>query len=92
MNILKETETLIIKDRYNFDTLKIKKQAFPETKSEETLSNYIHENDLKTLKTEFPDKWNISNKKLAYPYECFDRVDDNQKTVDLSRKETASVK
>ena len=27
------------------------------------------EHDLKTLKTEFPDKWKYLTKKLAYPYE-----------------------
>ena len=29
--------------------------------------NYMRENDLKILKTEFPDKWKYLTKKLAYP-------------------------
>ena len=36
---------------------------------EEALLDYIGENDLKVLKTGFPDKWNFLTKKLAYPYE-----------------------
>ena len=40
------------------------------------------ENDLKILKTGFPDKWKYSTKKLAYPYEYFISINDYQKPVD----------
>ena len=45
------------------------------------------ENDPKILKTEFPDKWKSLTKKLAYPYECFDSIDDYQKPIDKLDKE-----
>ena len=32
---------------------------------EEALLNYMRENDLKTLKTEFPDKWKFLTKKIS---------------------------
>ena len=37
------------------------------------------ENDLKILKTEYPDKWKYLTKNLAYPYEYFNSIDDYQK-------------
>ena len=40
------------------------------------------ENDHKNLKTGFPDKWKLSTKKLAYPYEYFNSIKDYQKPVD----------
>ena len=36
----------------------------------------------KFQKTEFPDKWKILTEKLAYPYECFNSIDDYQKPND----------
>ena len=45
------------------------------------------ENDLKILKRGFPDKWNYLTKKLAYPYEYFNSIDDYQKAVDNLKKE-----
>ena len=45
------------------------------------------ENDLNTLKTGFPDKWNYLTKKLAYQYEYFNSIDDHQKPVDILKKE-----
>ena len=45
------------------------------------------ENDLKILKTGFPDKWKYFTKKLAYPYEYFNCIDDYQKPVDNLKKE-----
>ena len=45
------------------------------------------ENDLKLLKTGFPDKWKYLTKKLAYPYEYFNSIDDYQKPVDNLKKE-----
>ena len=44
-------------------------------------------NDLKILKTGFPDKWKSLTKKLAYPYEYFNSIDDYQKPVDNLKKE-----
>ena len=45
------------------------------------------ENDLKLLKTGFPDKWKYLTEKLAYPYEYFNSIDDYQKPVDNLKKE-----
>ena len=49
---------------------------------EETLLNYFGEHDLKILKTEFPDKWKYLTKKLAYPFEYFNSIEDYKKPVD----------
>ena len=54
---------------------------------EEVLVNYMGENNLKILKTGFPDKWKYFPKKLAYTYECFNNIDDYQKPVDNLKKE-----
>ena len=45
------------------------------------------ENDLKILKTGFPDKWRYLSKKIAYPYEFFNSIDDYKKPVDNFKKE-----
>ena len=45
------------------------------------------ENNLKCLKTEFPDKWKYLTIKLAYPYEFFNSIDDYQQSVDNLKKE-----
>ena len=45
------------------------------------------ENDLKILKTGFPDKWNYLTKKLVYPYELFNSIEDYQKPVNNLKKE-----
>ena len=45
------------------------------------------ENDLKILKIGFPDKWKYLTKKLAYPYEYFNSIDDYQKPVNNLKKE-----
>ena len=45
------------------------------------------ENDLKILKTGFPDKWKYLYKKLAYPYEFFNCIEDYKKSVDNLTKE-----
>ena len=39
------------------------------------------------MKTEFPENWKKVTKKLAYPYEYFNSLDDYQKPVDKLRKE-----
>ena len=54
---------------------------------EEALLDYMGENDFKNLKEEFPDnKWKYLTKKLAYPYEYFNSLDDYQKPVDNLKK------
>ena len=47
----------------------------------------LDEDDFKILKKEFPDKWRYLNKKLAYPYEYFNNIDDYKKPVDNLKKE-----
>ena len=54
---------------------------------EEALLDYMGENDLKILKTGFPDKWKFLTKKLAYLYEYFKSIDDYQKPVDNLKTE-----
>ena len=65
------------------------KKEYPDkiNELEEALLNYICENDLKILKTGFPDKWKYLTKKLAYPYEYFNSIEDYQKPVDNLKKE-----
>ena len=41
----------------------------------------LDEDDFKILKKDFPDKWQYLNKKLAYPYEYFNSIDDYKKPV-----------
>ena len=69
-------------------SIKDLKKDYPNeiNKLEEALLNYMGENDLKTLKTGFPDKWKYLTKKLAYPYEHFNSIDDYQKPVDNLEK------
>ena len=47
----------------------------------DSLVKSLHEDDFKILKKEFPDKWQYLNKKLAYPYEYFNSIDDYKKPV-----------
>ena len=54
---------------------------------EEVLFDNMGENDPKSLKTGFPDKWKVLTKNLAYPYESFNSIDDYQKCVDNLWKE-----
>ena len=44
--------------------------------------------DFKILRKEFPDKWQCLNKKLAYPYQYFNNIDDYQKPVNSLKKES----
>ena len=70
-------------------TIKNLKKYYPEEIEilEEALLNYMGENDLKILKTGFPDKWKYLTKKLAYAYEYFCSIDDYQKPVNNLKKE-----
>ena len=89
--IVDNDEILIIVDEIVEDdkTIKDLKKDYPdEIKNlEEALLDYMGENDLKILKTGFADKWKYLTKKLAYPYEYFDSIDDYQKPVDNLKKE-----
>ena len=49
--------------------------------------NYIAENDLQFLKSEFADKWKNLTEKLAYPYEYLYCADDYQTPVNGLKKE-----
>ena len=71
MNIVNK----IVEDDRTFEHLK---KGYPNEikNSEEALLDYMGENDRKVLKTGFPDKWNFLTKKLAYPYEYFNSIDD----------------
>ena len=70
-------------------TIKDLKKDYQEEikKLEEALFDYMGENDLKSLKTGFPNKWKFLSKKLAYPYENFNSIDDYQKPVNNLKKE-----
>ena len=70
-------------------TIKVLKKNYPnENKNlEEALLDYMGKIDLKILKTGFSDKWKYLTKKLAYPYEYFNIIDDYQKSVDNLKKE-----
>ena len=57
-----------------------------------TLFKNLDEDDFKILKKEFPDKWQYLNKKLAYPYEYFNSIDDNKKPVDNLKRENFFTK
>ena len=57
------------------------------SESLEKLVKNLDDNDFKTLKKEFPDKWRNLNKKLAYPYEYFNSIDDYKKPVNDLKKE-----
>ena len=50
----------------------------------------LNEDDFKILKKEFPDKWQYLNKKLAYPYQNFNSIDDYKKPVDNLREDFLS--
>ena len=52
----------------------------------DSLVKNLDEDDFKILKKEFPDKWQYLNKKLAYPYEYFNSIDDYRKPVHNLKK------
>ena len=70
-------------------TVKDLKKDYPDkiNELEEALFIYVGENDLEILKTGFPDKWKFLTRKLAYPYEFFNSIEDYQKPVDNLKKE-----
>ena len=83
LNIINELENIIDKTKKNqfISTLK-KKYPVKISKLEEALLEYMGENDLKILKKEFPDNWKYLSKKLAYPYEYFNSIENYNKPVD----------
>ena len=82
LNIIIELENMIDKTKRNKSISDLKKK-YPDkiNELEEAFLDYIGENDLKLLKTEFPDKWRYLTKKLAYPYEYFNSIEDYEKPV-----------
>ena len=57
------------------------------SESLDKLVKNLNEDDFKILKKELPDKWQYLNKKLAYPYELFNSIDDYKKPVHNLKKE-----
>ena len=89
LNIVYEIKVIIKGDKYKKDSIKdLKKDYTEEIKElEEALLNYKGENDFKLLKTEFPEKCKYLTKKLEYPYEYFNSIEDYLKPVDNFKKE-----
>ena len=56
------------------------------SESLDKLVKNLDEGDFKILKKEFPDKFQYLNKKLAYPYEYFNSIDDYKKPADNFKK------
>ena len=40
----------------------------------DSLVKTLNEDDFNILEREFPNNWQLLNKKLAYPYECFLKI------------------
>ena len=57
------------------------------SESLDKLVKNLNEDDFKILKKEFLDKWHYLNKKLAYPYQYFNSIDDYKKPVNDLKKE-----
>ena len=57
------------------------------SESLDKLVKNLNEDDFEILKKEFPDKWQYLNKKLAYPYQYFNSIDDYKKPVNNLKKE-----
>ena len=83
LNIINELENMIDKTKRNKSISELKKK-YPDkiNELEEAFLDYIGENDLELLKTEFPDKWRYLTKKPAHPYEYFNSIEDYNKPVD----------
>ena len=70
------------------------KKVFPGEiiKLEEALLNFIGEKDPKIFKTDLPDnKWKYLTKKIAYPYEFCNILDDYRKPIEDLKKKTSWV-
>ena len=57
------------------------------SESLDKLVKNLDEDDFKILKKEFPDKWQCLIKKLAYPYQYFNSINDYQKPFDKLKEE-----
>ena len=92
LNIINELENIIEEKKRNQSISTLKKR-YPDkiNELEEAFLDYIGENDPKILKTEFPDKWRSLTKKLAYPYEYFNSIEDYNKLVDNLEKKISLV-
>ena len=55
-------------------------------KIEEAFFNKMGENNVKISKIELPDKWKYLTKKLAYPYEFFNCIENCQNSVENLKK------
>ena len=91
---VKEIETLNSEDRYNNDSVEdIKRKFLDEIEElEEALNKNTSGNDLKILRTEFPDEWINLGEKLAYPYEYFNGINECQKPVNNLKKASVNQK
>ena len=89
LNIVNEIKILMKEDKYRNDSIKDFTKDYLDKieKLEEALLNYMGGNDLKILKTEFPDRWKYLNEKLAYPYEYFNSLDEYNKPVHYLKRE-----
>ena len=90
LNTVNEIKFLRKEDKYKNNSIKDIKKDYPDEieKLELTLLIYMAEINPKSLKTQFPDnKWKYLTRKLAYPYEHFNSIDDYQKPVDNLKKE-----
>ena len=98
LNIVNKIEENYPEEIFNLEeddrTVRNLKKYYPEQieNLEEALLNYIGENDLKRLKTGFPDKGKYLTKKLAYPYEYFNSMDDYKKPVNNLEKKDFFIK
>ena len=65
--IVYEIKILITENKYKNISIKDLKKDYPDkiVELQEALLDYMGENDLKNLKTGFPDKWNFLTKKIA---------------------------
>ena len=88
LKIVSEIKVIITEDKFKNDSIKdLEKDYSNEIKNlEEALLNYMGENDLKLLKTRFADEWKYLTKKLAYPYEYFNSIEDYQKPLNNLKK------
>ena len=90
-NIVDNDEILIIVNEIVKEDKSIKDLKKDYSKESENLEKvsleYMGENDLLILETEFPNKWKFLPEKLSYPYEYFKSIDDYQKPVDNLKKE-----
>ena len=88
LNIVNEIKMLNKEDKYKKNSIKDLKKDYPDkiNELEEALLDYMAENDLKILKTGFPDEWKYLTKKVAYPYEFFNCIEDYRKPVKNLKK------